>query len=167
MSAYFDTSALLSAYVTEVHSQAARQALRRYGSIPLTALHALELRNSLELLVGRAVLSAAERDGLVAQIEDDRQAGRLLDTAADWQLILTRAGDLSVAHTRTCLTRSLDLLHVATALELNCAIFVSGDRRQLKAARAVKLRAVDITRSRRRARDDGRRPRGTRRRNPP
>jgi predicted nucleic acid-binding protein len=156
VSAYFDSSALLAAYVTEVHSPAARRALRRQGSIPFTALHGLELRNSLELLVGRAVLSAGERDGLVNQIQEDRRAGRLIDTAADWQAILTIAGDLSTAHTRKYLTRSLDLLHVAAALELKCETFVSGDRRQLKAARAAKLRPVDITRPGRKASEEGR-----------
>ena len=98
--------------------------------------------------MGRALLSALERDGLVTQIQEDRQAGRLIETAVDWQVILANAGDLSVTHTRKCLTRSLDLLHIATALELKCKTFVSGDRRQLKAARAAKLRPVDITRSR-------------------
>jgi predicted nucleic acid-binding protein len=147
VSAYFDTSALLAIYVTEAHSPAARRALRRHESIPVTALHRLELRNSLELLVGRAMLSVAERDGLVAQMQEDRDAGRLIDTATDWQVILTLAGDLSIAHTKKCLTRSLDLMHVATALELKCRPFVSGDRRQLKAARAAGLRTVDITRS--------------------
>jgi predicted nucleic acid-binding protein len=146
VSAYFDTSALVAVYVTEVHSPRARRALRRHRSIPFTALHRLELRNSLELLVGRALLSSAERDGLVTQIQEDRQAGRLMDAAVDWQVILTSAGDLSIAHTKRCLTRSLDLLHVAAAVELKCEIFVSGDRRQLKAARAVKLRPVDIAR---------------------
>ena len=77
-----------------------------------------------------------------------RRAGRLIETAADWQNILTIAEDLSIVHTRNYLTRSLDLLHVATALELKCKTFVSGDRRQLKAARAAKFRPVDITRSR-------------------
>jgi len=154
MSSYFDTSAILAAYVTEVYSPAARRALRRHGSIPFTPLHRLELRNALELLVGRRILSAAERDGLVAQIQEDRQAGRLTEAAADWQVVLTIAGDLSVAYTRKYLTRSLDLLHVAAALELKCETFVSGDRRQLKAARAAKLRPVDITRSRRRPTED-------------
>jgi predicted nucleic acid-binding protein len=156
VNAYFDTSALLAAYVTEVHSPAARRTLRRHGSVPFTALHGLELRNSLELLVGREVLSAAERNGLVTQIQEDRQAGRLIDTTADWQVILTMAEDLSIAHTKKFLTRSLDLLHIATALELKCETFVSGDRRQLKAARAAKLRLVDITQSDRRVSGDRR-----------
>ena len=148
MTVYFDTSALVAVYVTEVHSLVARRVLRRHGSIPFTALHRLELRNSLELLVGRALLSPAERDGLVTQVLQDRHAGRLMDTAVDWQEILTIAEDLSMVHTRKYLTRSLDLLHVATAQALKCERFVSGDRRQLKGARAAKLRPVDITRSR-------------------
>jgi predicted nucleic acid-binding protein len=156
VSAYFDTSALLAAYVTEIHSPVARWALRRHGSISFTPLHRLELRNALELLVGRRILSAAERDGLVAQIQEDRQAGRLIDAAADWEVVLTIAGDLSIAHTRKYLTRSLDLLHVAVALELKCETFVSGDRRQLRVARAAKLRPIDITRSRRRPTADER-----------
>jgi predicted nucleic acid-binding protein len=145
---YFDTSALVAVYVTEVHSPVARRVLRRQGSIPFTALHRLELRNSLELLVGRALLSSAERDGLVTQIQEDRHAGRLIEPDVDWQVILTIAADLSIVHTKKYLTRSLDLLHVATALALTCERFVSGDRRQLKAARAAKLRPADITRSR-------------------
>jgi predicted nucleic acid-binding protein len=156
VSAYFDTSALLAAYVTEVHSPAARRVLRQHRSIPFTSLHRLELHNALELLVGRKLLSTGERDGLVAQIQEDRRAGRLIEAAADWQAVLTTAADLSIAHTRKYLTRSLDLLHVAAALELKCETFVSGDRRQLKAARAERLRPVDITRSRRIAADNRR-----------
>ena len=82
-------SALVAVYVTEVHSPVARRVLRRQGSIPFTALHRLELRNSLELLVGRALLSSAERDGLVTQIQEDRHAGRLIEPDVDWQVILT------------------------------------------------------------------------------
>lgn len=42
----------------------------------------------------------SERDGLVAQVQEDRQAGRLSETAPDWQVILTLAGDLSIANTK-------------------------------------------------------------------
>jgi predicted nucleic acid-binding protein len=151
VTAYFDTSALVAAYVTEVHSPAVRRVLRRQGPIPFTPLHRLELRNAFELLVGRSLLSPSERDALDSQVQDDRQAGRLVDTAADWEAIFTRAGDLSIDHTKKHLTRSLDLLHVALALELECRSFVSGDRRQLTVARSVKLRPIDITRTRRAA----------------
>ena len=159
MTAYFDTSALVAVYVTEVHSPAARRAVRRQGPIPFTPLHRLELLNAFELLVGRTLLSPSERDALVTQVQDDRQAGRLVDTATDWEPIFTRAADLSVAHTQKHLTRSLDLLHVALAVEIGCRSFVSGDQRQLKVARSLKLRATDIARHRRKRATGGNRPR--------
>ena len=99
----------LVAYVTEVRSPAARRALRQHESIAFTPLHRLELRNALDLLVGRKILSAVER-----------------------------------AHEKAPDSKPY-LLHVAAALELKCETFVSGDRRQLKAARAAKLRGVAIT----------------------
>jgi len=148
VTAYLDTSALVAVYVTEAHSSAARRALRRQGPIPFTPLHRLELRNAFELLVGRSLLSPAERDAFVAQVLDDRQAGRLIDAPVDWEAVFARAGDLSVAHTQKHLTRSLDVLHLALAVEIGCRSFVSGDQRQLKLARRLKLRSIDITRQR-------------------
>jgi predicted nucleic acid-binding protein len=146
VTAYFDTSALAAAYVTEAHSRRARQALQRQKSIPFTPLHGLELRNAFELLVGRAVLSAAERTALMAHLEEDRQEGRLVQTSVEWDAVFAKAGELSIAHTRKRLTRSLDLLHLASAVELGCRTFVSGDQRQLKVARALRLRTIDIAR---------------------
>jgi predicted nucleic acid-binding protein len=144
--AYFDTSALAAVYVTEVHSPVARRALRRHGPIPFTSLHRLELRNALELLVGRRLLTGAERDALAAHIQDDRQAGRLVDVSIEWDGVFGRATEWSANHTHRYLTRSLDLLHVASAVEVGCRRFVSGDRRQLTLARRLKLRTTDITR---------------------
>lgn len=147
MNTYFDTSALVAVYVNERYSAAARRALARQASVPFTLLHRLELRNALELLVGRAQLSGVERDALLMHVAEDVDAGRLVETVVDLDAAIRRAIDLSAAHTRRHLTRSLDLLHLAAAQELKCVTFVSGDRRQLKAARALKLRTTDITRS--------------------
>jgi predicted nucleic acid-binding protein len=44
------------------------------------------------------------------------------------------------------LCRTLDVLHVATAVELNCLRFVSADDRQLSLANAVGLTIIDIKR---------------------
>jgi predicted nucleic acid-binding protein len=147
VTAYVDTSALAAVYVTEAYSASARRAVRKYGPIPFTPLHRLELRNAFELLVGRKQLTGAERDGLVAQVDEDREAGRLIDTAVEWAAIFTRAGDLSIGQTAKCLTRSLDLLHLALAIEIGCRVFVSGDRRQITLGRRLKLRVVDIART--------------------
>lgn len=145
MSAYFDTSALVAVYVTEVHSARARQVLERHGAVPFTWVHRLELHNAFELLVGRGLLSSTERDALVAQVDVDRQAGRLAETPVEWETAFDRARGLSQAHTRKLLTRSLDVLHIALALGLGSRPFVSGDARQLALARKLRLRVIDIT----------------------
>lgn len=145
MRAYFDTSALVAVYVTEVHSARARHVLARHGAVPFTWVHRLEPHNAFELLVGRGLLSSTERDALVAHVEADRQAGRLAETPVEWEAAFDRARGLSQAHTRRLLTRSLDLLHVALALGLGSRPFVSGDARQRALARKLRLRVIDIT----------------------
>lgn len=146
LTAYVDTSALVAVYVPERHSPAARRAVAIHPSLPFTLFHRLEARNALELLVGRRQMTPLERDAVLAQIADDLAAGRLVETAVDYDAAIRRALDLSIAYSRRHLTRSLDLLHIAVAEGLGCRTFVSGDRRQLKVARALRLRAIDTTR---------------------
>jgi predicted nucleic acid-binding protein len=152
---YFDTSALVAVYVNEPHSAAARRALVQHASVPFTSLHRLEIRNALELLVGRSRLSGQERDALLAHVADDVDAGRLVETSVDLDAVVRRAIDLSAAHTRRHLARSLDLLHVAAAQELECTSFVTGDRREANVAGGARLRTTDITRRARRAPSHG------------
>ena len=58
--------------------------------------------------------------------------------------VFARALELSARHAVTLLCRSLDVLHVAAALELGCSRFVSGDDRQLALAAAEGLDPVDV-----------------------
>jgi hypothetical protein len=55
-------------------------------------------------------------------------------------------------HATRLLCRSLDILHVAAALELGCTRLVSGDDRQLALAKIVGLAPIDVKRKRRRTR---------------
>jgi len=50
--------------------------------------------------------------------------------------------NLSTRHTPTLGTRTLDLLHVAAALELGCTDFLSFDNRQRQAAQAEGLNVL-------------------------
>ena len=56
-----------------------------------------------------------------------------------------RAALLSGRYASRHLTRSLDILQVATALELGCTRFVTFDNRQARLAVACRLKAVDLT----------------------
>lgn len=144
MKSYFDSSVLVKVYVTEAHSERARREVRAAEQVPLTWLHTLEIGNALRLLAGRNVLTPDESTALLEHFEDDRQAGRLADAALDWPKVFHESVQLSRRHAGKILCRSLDILHVAAAVELGCARFVSADARQLALARAAGLKPVDI-----------------------
>ena len=147
MTTYIDSSALVAVYVPERFSVAARTALTRVPQAPYTLLHELEVANAFALLLGRRSITAAEHRAVREQVRDDVEARRLVPTALDWPQAFAGACELSESCTATLLTRSLDLLHVAAARALGCKVFVSADDRQLAAAKAAGLKAVDIKRT--------------------
>ncbi len=71
------------------------------------------------------------------------ERGRYRQADLLWRSALRRAGELSRQHTRALGTRSLDVLHVASALELGLRRFVSFDGRQQKLARPAGLKVVE------------------------
>ena len=77
MTAYFDSSALVAVYVTELHSEAARIEIRRHASVPWTQLHDLEVRHALRLLHGREQIDQGELAALLLHIDEDLREGRL------------------------------------------------------------------------------------------
>ena len=147
MTTYIDSSALVPVYVPERHSTSARRTLRKVPQVPYTLLHELEVANAFALLLGRRSITAVEHRAIRTQVRDDVEAQRLVPTALDWPQAFAGACELSESCTPTLLTRSLDLLHVAAARALGCTVFVSADDRQLAAAKAAGLKAVDIKRT--------------------
>jgi predicted nucleic acid-binding protein len=96
-------------------------------------------------MAGSNRLSAAESTAVLAQIDDDVAAGRLWKMPLDLHATVVRAEALSARHARRLLSRSLDLLHVAAALELGCTRFVTLDTRQARLAAACGLKTFDLT----------------------
>jgi predicted nucleic acid-binding protein len=148
---YFDTSALVPLYLPEIRSDRAREEARRARQIPYTPLHALEVTSAIHLNYGRRLITAAELRAVSLQIEDDLSAHRLRPTPLDLADVFASATAVARQHAGTLLCRSLDVLHVATALHLRCAEFVSAAERQLQLARAVGLDVVDLGKRRSRA----------------
>lgn len=144
MKVYFDSSALVAVYVTEVYSAAARRELRRHDAVPWTPLHELEVKNALRLLHGRGQIDEDELAALLGHVDDDASKGRLSRPAVDLGAMLRRAGDLSRRHAASTLARTLDILHIAALLEIGSTTLVSGDERQLAVAAAENIAAVDI-----------------------
>jgi predicted nucleic acid-binding protein len=143
---YVDSSALVSVYVTERFSKAARAAARRASQVPYTPLHHLEVPNAFEMLVGRHAITREECNAILRQLREDVDAHRLMTVSLDLEQVFARASEFSKRCTAKTLARSLDLLHVAAAHVTSCTRFVSGDDRQLAVAKASGLKVVDIKR---------------------
>ncbi len=143
MSYYADSSFLASCYLTDANTARAKTYLLRNSTpLVLTALHSLELRNAFKLGVFRGVFTAPDSAAARANLEADARAGRLLKRAVNWRLAFRIAAILSERHSAVIGTRSLDILHVATAKALRAAEFISFDGRQRTLAAAVGLRVA-------------------------
>ncbi|MEO6246344.1 MAG: type II toxin-antitoxin system VapC family toxin, partial [Opitutaceae bacterium] len=116
---YADPSALLKLYLNDAESRA-MAAWRAKISAPLAVTHhgRVEMVNGIALAAHRGFISETAYHAALAALDDDFAQGRYKSTDLLWRAALKRAGELSRTHTRRLGTRSLDVLHVASALEL-------------------------------------------------
>jgi predicted nucleic acid-binding protein len=138
---YADPSALLKLYVHERESGAMNAwRSRTRGALPITEHGRLEIINGLGLARCRGHISVdALGDGL-ASFDEDLAEGRYVAAHVLWRATLRRAAEMSRKYAPTLCCRSLDVLHVATAIELGLRRFVTFDRRQQQLARAAGLK---------------------------
>ena len=142
MTAYADTGFLCSLYAPDAHTARAIVRMRRQAlPLPFTWLHQLELRNALRLRVFRREITRVQRDASLNAVLADLAAGVLAPVAIDHTGVMTEAERLSALHSERLGTRSLDILHVAAALVLGQARFLTFDRRQRALALAAGLHA--------------------------
>lgn len=128
---YFDSGILVKLYVGESNSQVAdAMVLGLSDSIPLTHLLELEIRNALRLKCARGELTLAGMNSALADFQSDIDIGRYHRPAYRLENIFRRAEVLSRHHAVRSKCRSLDVLHVAAALEIQCQEFASFDERQ-------------------------------------
>ena len=139
-SAYVDPSALRSLYVHDDRSaRFCAWRMRMRGALALTRFGRAELVNSVALAMHRNVLGPDGARAALDDVETDIRAGRLSLIDALWRRTLDLAAELSDRHTARLGTRSLDVLHVATAVTLGMKQFVTYDERQGALARVVGL----------------------------
>ena len=141
---YFDSGVLVKLYVSEAWSSEAVDLVQGAGEpILFTHLHELEVTNALRLKAFRDEVTETERRRALAALSEDQAAGRLWRPHVEWPSVFLRAARLSDEHTRDLGGRSLDILHVAVALELGRTHLVSMDDRQIAVARAAGLSIQD------------------------
>jgi len=138
--AYPDSSFLVSIYRQDSNHAAASAFMRR-RSPPLVflPLHRVELRNALRFAEIQQLITPEERQRTFRQIEEDLREGFLVHATVPWSDICRRADDLSEKHMIRNGQRTIDLLHVAAALETGTRLFLSFDQRQRGLAKAAGL----------------------------
>lgn len=142
-SAYFDTSALRRLYVHEVGSrEVARLRQREGGIVRVTRFGWVELINSVAMAEFRDRTARHETAAIYWQLQHDLAEGLLRLEDCSWRTVMDQAAELSRLHTPALGTRALDVLHVASALELDARRFVTCDTRQAGLAAACGLTVI-------------------------
>ncbi len=141
MMTYADTGFICSLYAPDAHSARAVAWMRKQTSpLPVTWLHQLEFRNALRLRVFRKEIVPAQRDASLNAMLSDLASGVFSHAYPDLSDVTTEAERLSALHSERIGTRSLDILHVASALVLGQSAFLAFDHRQQALAKAAGLR---------------------------
>jgi predicted nucleic acid-binding protein len=139
LSIYADSSFLVSSYVTDRHTP---EVLRRLSNRPrvwFTPFHEVEIFNAVAQQVFRGRLTAERATQVYQDISRDCAAGVWILTGFP-EAAFTKAVALARSHVARLGTRTLDSLHVASALELKALQFWTFDERQAKLAKAAGLK---------------------------
>jgi hypothetical protein len=137
--AYADTSFLASLYGTDANSQqAAHQVELLAPSFLISPLGELELVTAFEAREFRKILSAIEVEASLQSFRADLAMGVLTRKPIP-PGAFARAIVLSKLYTRTLGSRTLDILHIAIALELDAEVFFTFDKDQIKLAKRAGL----------------------------
>jgi predicted nucleic acid-binding protein len=138
--AYADSSFLVSLLRVDSNHEAAMRYMAQCGeTLAFNPLHRVELRNALRNAQAFGQITEKERRLAFREIEQDLQTGLLIYTRVSWTDVFRRADELSDKHSRKEGQRTIDLLHVALALECGAKTFFSFDRRQRSLAKAANL----------------------------
>ena len=140
MKIYVDTSFLVSLYSPDSNSVAAARTMQASsGDRFVSVFGELEVVNVMGLRVFRKEVSATQAQSSLNDLEKDLRAGvfqlrPLLDQ------VFERARLLSRQTTPKLCTRTADLLHLATALELSADYLYTFDQQQRKLAQTLRLK---------------------------
>jgi predicted nucleic acid-binding protein len=145
MNAYVDSALFVKAFVLEMNSAGTIRLLEEIGEpFAYSHLHELEIPNAIRLKRFRGEITKTQETAAIRAFQADVDAGRFERIAYDLAAVFIRAEQLSAKCSAGIGSRSLDLWHVAAALEAGCQTFVSYDTRQRKAAERSGLRVLPV-----------------------
>ncbi len=141
MKAYPDTSFLCALYRLQANSpEAAAYFAAMAGPLEVTTLLLYEFRQAVRFQIRlhrhnpSKGYSRAEGKKMLAHLKADLISGDVVTIPAPWPQIHLAAERLSELYTEASGHRSMDILHVATAIELGAGAFLSFDVNQKKLA---------------------------------
>ena len=141
MSIYADTGFVVALHKTETTSDRAAKIMKRLQApVWLSPLGELELHNAFHLSVFRGEFDADAAALKQRWFQEDLSHGVFAIIPVPATTLYPKAIELADRHSAHLGTRSLDLMHVAAALLLQAATFLSFDERQRKAAKAEGLK---------------------------
>jgi predicted nucleic acid-binding protein len=106
----------------------------------LTPLHRAEWAHAIAQHVFQRKISARESQQVCRDFELDRRAGLWVEIALP-EMAFETCTELARRHAARLGTRTLDSLHVASAIELKADVFWTFDLRQAKLAQANGLKS--------------------------
>jgi len=137
---YADTSFLVSLYSPGSNSVAAARTMQASGRDRFVSVFGeLEVVNAMGLRLFRKEVSAIQAQSSLDEFEKDLRAG-VFQLRPLPEQVFERARQLSRQTTPKLGTRTADLLHVATALELSADYLYTFDQQQRKLAKTVGLK---------------------------
>jgi len=141
---YADTSIIVKLYIKEKHSLEVANWLRKNNkAIPLTRFHELEFTNAIFLKQFRMEITENQIRLTLAKFSEHKTRGVYYYPQINWTDTLNLAIDLAHNNTANTGSRSLDIIHVASALALKANRFLTLDDRQSELASMVGLKVVN------------------------
>ena len=136
---YLDTSFVMSLYSSDVNTRMAITQFPKMDVVRIVSpLVEIEVVNAFELRVFRREISRREAELGTRNFDQDLEAG-VLELRSLPEDLFARATALSMKHTARLGVRTMDILHVAAAIEYGAASLFSFDLRQREVAHAAGL----------------------------
>jgi predicted nucleic acid-binding protein len=139
-----DTSFLVSLYKEEPRSSEAKATLaNEQRRLQISELIFYEFSNAIRFAACRRFIQKELALTIIRDLEVDLARKRLAIAPLSLPATLAEAKRLSATHTLTGGHRSMDILHVATALQLKASLFLTFDENQRTLARAEGLQVPE------------------------
>ena len=140
---YVDTSVIVKLYIKETYSREASDWISANNeAIPKTIFHELEFTNAIRLKQFRNEMSNREAGIVFQRFNKHEKESIFYRPQINWSDAFTRSLELSKNHTKTIGSRSLDIIHVASALSMGADRFFTFDEKQSQLASAAGLQTV-------------------------